>query len=62
MEKEYLERINEMSNEELFDEFRSVSYPDDYDGCYTKRGEWMLAVCQGLFTDRLISCGFLKNL
>ena len=55
----YLERIANMSNDELFTEYEEVSIPDDYDGDFTARGAWIKDQCYKLFVERLKQSGFL---
>lgn len=37
---EELARIRGLSNADLLDEALAAQAPDDYDGCFTKRGEF----------------------
>lgn len=54
-----LEAIKKMSNEELLCETIWASGGDDYDGCFTKRGEWIFAKLQNELFSRLEVIGFL---
>lgn len=53
-----LEAIKKMSNEELLDNTIWASGGDDYDGCFTKRGEWIFGELQVELQIRLIEIGF----
>jgi hypothetical protein len=57
----YIEKINSMTNDQLFDEYQDVSQSDDYDGIFTKRGEWKLNKVEGILVLRLIDFGFLSE-
>lgn len=58
---EELEAIKKMSNEDLLYETIFASGGDDYDGCFTKRGEWIFGELQVELRERLVKTGFLGN-
>ena len=58
---EELEAIKKMSNEDLLYETIFASGGDDYDGCFTKRGEWIFGELQIELRERLVKTGFLGN-
>ena len=58
---EELEAIKKMSNEELLYDTIFASGGDDYDGCFTKRGEWIFGELQVELHERLVKIGFLEN-
>ncbi len=53
------EDANSFSNEELLSEVMSISGGDDYDGCFTTRGEYKLKVYKTELEKRLTDIGFL---
>lgn len=59
-QKEYLENLNKMDNEQLLDEYTDLAGGDDYDGCLTKRGEWEWKKIQKELYSRLVKIGFLS--
>ena len=59
--EEFLNQIKSSSNEELLWECLSAAGGDDYDGCFTKRGEWMYGELQVELQRRLKEVGFLKE-
>ena len=56
---EELEAIKKSSNEELLYNTIFASGGDDYDGCFTKRGEWIFGELQVELHRRLVEIGFL---
>lgn len=59
-QSEYLKKLRECSNEELFDVSGKGEYspwddlfPDDWDGCYTSRGGWMAGEMENEIRRRL---------
>ena len=56
---DYLERLRTFSNEELLDEYTDLAGGDDYDGCYTERGEWQYIEVEKELRKRLTEIGFL---
>jgi hypothetical protein len=58
---EILEAIKKMSNEELLTSTIFAAAGDDYDGCFTSRGEWEFAELQKELHQRLEAIGFLEN-
>lgn len=56
-----LEVIKEMSNEELLTSTIYAAAGDDYDGCFTDRGEWEFAELQKELHLRLKAIKFLEN-
>lgn len=58
---DYLERISKMSNEEVFEEYSYLQGGDDYDGCFTREGEWKYDMINMEFRLRLINIGYLKE-
>jgi len=59
--EDYLLHISQMSNEEVLDEYSGLCGGDDYDGCFTQRGEWQFIEITIEFKKRLIVCGYLNN-
>lgn len=59
--EEFLNQIKNYSNEELLSECLNLAGGDDYDGCFTDRGEWMYGELQVELQTRLIEVGFLKE-
>lgn len=59
--EKFLEQIKNYNNEELLWECLSAAGGDDYDGCFTKRGEWEYGELQVELQKRLIEVGFLKE-
>lgn len=60
-QKDYLVQINVMSNSEILQEYTNLSGGDDYDGCFTKRGEWQYTQVTEELERRLVLYGFLKE-
>ena len=56
-----LEAIKKMSNEELLWATIWASGGDDYDGCFTSRGEWIFGELQIELQIRLTEIGFLEK-
>jgi hypothetical protein len=56
-----LEAIKRMSNEELLEETIGLAGGDDYDGCFTSRGDWRFAELQFELHLRLRAVGYLEN-
>jgi hypothetical protein len=52
-QKEYLDKVSKMTNEEVFNEYSYLCGGDDYDGCHTSEGEWKFDVITKEFIDRL---------
>lgn len=48
-----IEREAKMSNQELLDEVIWAAQGDDYDGCFTTRGEWEFEYLKGKLYARL---------
>jgi len=59
--EKFLEQIKNYSNEELLWECLGLAGGDDYDGCFTKQGEWKYGELQVELQRRLIEVGFLKE-
>lgn len=59
--EDYLLQISQWSNEQVLDEYTSLSGGDDYDGCFTKRGEWQYNEITKELRQRLTACGFLTK-
>lgn len=63
--KEWLDgervRIEGLSNEALLDETLDAETGDDYDGCFTRRGEEQLNMLLEALRKRLLKCGFLPK-
>ena len=55
---EYLAEIGAMSNRGVLYEYTSLAGGDDYDGCYTKEGEWKWEKIQEELRRRLDAYGF----
>ena len=58
---EILEAIKKMSNEELLETTISNAGGDDYDGCFTLRGEWEFHELQKELFMRLKMIKFLRE-
>ena len=58
-QEDYLVQIGQMTNEEVLDEYTSLSGGDDYDGCMTQRGEWEYEKIRTELYKRLKECEFL---
>ena len=58
---EELEAIKKSSNEQLLYDTIFASGGDDYDGCFTKRGEWIFGELQVELRKRLEDIGFLER-
>ncbi len=58
-EKEYLDRISKMTNEEILIECALLFGGDDYDGCYTKMSMWEFKEAQNELYKRLKDCKFI---
>lgn len=39
-QEEYLNKVTNMTNQEVLDEYTYLAGGDDYDGCYSGRGAW----------------------
>jgi len=59
--EEYLAKLPIMDNAELFSEYTYYSGGDDYDGCMTKRGEWIYTKVVEELNKRLVACGFFTD-
>jgi hypothetical protein len=57
----YLEQISKMTNEEVLDEYSGLVGGDDYDGCFTERGNWQFDQITTEFRKRLVEIGYLKE-
>lgn len=60
-QKEILDRIPNMSNEEVFYRYSDLNGGDTYDGCFTIRGEWEYKKITEELMKRLVESGFLKQ-
>jgi hypothetical protein len=60
-QEKFLEDIKKYDNETLLQECMWAAGGDDYDGCFTKRGEWEYGELQVELHRRLIEVGFLKE-
>ena len=58
---EILDALKEMSNEELLISTIYSAGGDDYDGCFTRKGEWEFAELQKELRNRLEIVGFLEK-
>ena len=58
-QEEMLARIETMSNEELLNETLGLAGGDDYDGCFTPKGQWEYDRLVEELEHRLKACGFL---
>ncbi|QQV91441.1 hypothetical protein M1M25_gp100 [Tenacibaculum phage Gundel_1] len=56
----FIKKIKEYSNNELWDKYNEVVIPDDYDGDYTEEGSWELEQTLKEIEYRLRDVGFLK--
>ena len=50
---DYLTRLYNLDDNELFDELMEATQPDDYDGAFTKRARWRLIVAESIFRERM---------
>jgi len=50
---EFLEQIKNMTNEHLLWETVQAAAGDDYDGCFTSKGQWEYEVLQVALVERL---------
>jgi hypothetical protein len=57
--EQFLESIETMPNEQLLDDYSQLCGGDDYDGCFTSRGEWELEQLNKELRKRLKECKFL---
>ena len=57
----YLQRIREMSNEDLLLETWDQAGGDDYDGCFTTRGQWEYNEIRKELISRLKVSGFVNE-
>jgi len=48
-----IDTVDQMSNEELFDEYSYVVQPDDYDGCFTPHGNLYREYVEYVIRERL---------
>jgi len=55
-QEEYMNWLNEATNEEILDDYSYYVAGDDYDGCFTKQGEWKFKKVNEEFCKRLIKC------
>ena len=58
---ELLERIANMTNDELFDNMLDAQRPDDFGGTFTNRGAEERFIYIRAVRDRLRLSGWLKN-
>jgi hypothetical protein len=58
-QEKFLVEIGKMSNEELLESTIWAAGGDDYDGCFTSKGEWEFAELQKELHQRLEVVGFL---
>ena len=58
--EKFLERIQSMSNEDVLQETLESMSGDDYDGCFTKEGDWNCKKLQSELRKRLLEIKFLK--
>lgn len=59
--EDYLLQITQWSNEQVLEEYTSLSGGDDYDGCMTQRGEWQYDQVTKELRQRLTACGFFNE-
>lgn len=59
-QEKYDKQLKEMSNQEVLDEYTMLASGDDYDGCWTKHGEWCWRQVSSELESRLKSIGFLE--
>lgn len=57
-QKEYLEEISKLSNEDVLAEYSYYHSGDGYDGCRTKQGDWKYDQITKLLNYRLENVGF----
>lgn len=58
-QEETLEKISKMSNVQLLEDYTWLAGGDDYDGCYTDRGQWEYDKLTEELHRRLKECNFL---
>ena len=56
----YYDKVKQMSNQELWEEFQVASMPDDYDGAFTKQGLKELEIVKAELESRLLKIRFLS--
>lgn len=57
---EFLESLKIMNNEQLLEDTLALAGGDDYDGCFTKAGQWRYDKLLEELEKRLKVSGFLK--
>lgn len=57
-QQKILRNISEMNNVELVENTLSAGGGDDYDGCFTERGQWEYDGLIAELNKRLAQCGF----
>ena len=60
-QREYLEEIRKLSNEDVLAEYSYYHSGDSYDGCRTARGEWKYDQISDLLKYRLNNVGFYSD-
>lgn len=58
--KGFIERLPMMSNDQLLEDYSSLCGGDDYDGCFTRMGEFEFNLLNSELRKRLKECGFLS--
>lgn len=56
----YLETLNKMNNDDLFNEYSSLLTEIDNDGVRSVSDEWKLTQVSAMLMKRLRDCGFLS--
>lgn len=58
-QQKYLDHIKSLTNELLWEEFLWIMQSDDYDGCFTNRGQWYMETAKEELELRLLE--FLRE-
>lgn len=59
--EEFLARIKLLPNIDLMNETSVSAGGDDYDGCFTARGQWEYDALNDELTARLVAIGFITQ-
>jgi hypothetical protein len=59
--EEFFNQIKKYDNEQLLEECMWAAGGDDYDGCFTDRGQWQYGELQVELYRKLIEVRFLKE-
>ena len=58
---EYLKTLKNMTDMEVWQEFQRRCIPDDWDGMFSKEGEWNMERCREVMTFRLYIAFFTRG-